>query len=349
MTNSTVLLATFFGRKRIGTFDRLGSAKYNQNNAAQSFYPYGEDRGTMQPNDSLKFATYTRDAATGLDYADQRYYASNWGRFMRPDPSGRSLVMTNPESWNRYAYVNDDPINSNDPTGLCDAVFAGITQSAPNSSSFQAFADNDSAISIYPYSSHSDNSSALGKLGNVLYGITQVAAQAFGPNSSTYAGVVGLEIASLAGVPINAVAFSGGAASFTSAVSFLNSQGAAGQAVVAMINQITYVAPGNVGPLYNNGDVSVIGGGAVNWLVGLTTSVPAGATRYTDMNHCGHDFNCLANEFPQAFTSGAPCPVPLVVNQNRSIGRFGATNSFYWMNLIFGNYSPDEDEDEDDE
>jgi hypothetical protein len=37
MTNSTVLLATFFGRKRIGTFDRLGSAKYNQNNAAQSF------------------------------------------------------------------------------------------------------------------------------------------------------------------------------------------------------------------------------------------------------------------------------------------------------------------------
>src|ERR1039457_4422236 len=123
---SNPVLAVFFGSKRIGTFDRLGSAKYNQNNAAQSFYPSGEDRGTMQPNDSLKFATYTRDAARGVDYADQRYYASNWGRFMRPDPSGRSLVMTNPESWNRYAYVNDDPINSNDPTGLCDALFAGI-------------------------------------------------------------------------------------------------------------------------------------------------------------------------------------------------------------------------------
>ena len=76
MTNSTVLLATFFGHKRVGVFDRLGSAKYNQsNNAAQSFYPYGEDRGTVEPNDELKFATYTRDAATGLDYADQRYYA----------------------------------------------------------------------------------------------------------------------------------------------------------------------------------------------------------------------------------------------------------------------------------
>lgn len=78
----------------------------------------------------------------------------------------------------------------------------------------------------------------------------------------------------------------------------------------------------------------------------VTTSVPADATRYTDMNHCGHNFTCLAAEFPQAFTSGAPCPVPLVVNQNRSIGRFGATNPFYWMNLIFGNYSPDEDEDD---
>ena len=121
MTNSTVLLATFFGRKRIGTFDRLGSAKYNQNNAAQSFYPYGEDRGTMQPNDSLKFATYTRDAATGLDYADQRYYASNFGRFMTPDrykAKARSASdPANPPSWNRYSYVLGDPINGYDPSG----------------------------------------------------------------------------------------------------------------------------------------------------------------------------------------------------------------------------------------
>jgi hypothetical protein len=46
MTNSTVLLAQFFGGKRVGVFDRLGSAKYNQsNNQAQSFYPYGEESG----------------------------------------------------------------------------------------------------------------------------------------------------------------------------------------------------------------------------------------------------------------------------------------------------------------
>ncbi len=126
MTNSTVLLATFFGRKRIGTFDRLGSAKYNQNNAAQSFYPYGEDRGTMEPNDSLKFATYTRDTATGLDYADQRYYASNFGRFTSVDRYRASKSGTNnpksPKSWNRYTYALSDPINRFDPSGryACD-------------------------------------------------------------------------------------------------------------------------------------------------------------------------------------------------------------------------------------
>jgi RHS repeat-associated protein len=121
MTNSTVLLATFFGHKRVGTYDRLGSAKYNQsNNQAQSFYPYGEDRGTVEPNDELKFATYTRDAATGLDYADQRYYASNFGRFMSPDPYRASAGPGDPRSWNRYAYTRGDPVNRIDRRGLED-------------------------------------------------------------------------------------------------------------------------------------------------------------------------------------------------------------------------------------
>jgi RHS repeat-associated protein len=123
MTNSTVLLAQFFGRKRVGVFDRLGSAKYNQsNNQAQSFYPYGEDRGTVEPNDELKFATYTRDAASGLDYADQRYYASNFGRFMSPDPYKASGGPRSPASWNRYTYAIGDPVNGTDPSGryACD-------------------------------------------------------------------------------------------------------------------------------------------------------------------------------------------------------------------------------------
>ena len=115
--NSNVKLSTFFGSKRIGTYDRLGTAKYNANGQPQSFFPYGEDRGTVQPNDSLKFATYTRDSATGLDYADQRYYANNFGRFMSPDPYKASAGLSDPGSWNRYAYVIGDPVNRYDPHG----------------------------------------------------------------------------------------------------------------------------------------------------------------------------------------------------------------------------------------
>jgi len=336
--NTNIKLSQFFGSKRIGTFDRLGTAKYDQQNGApMSFYPYGEDRGTVQPNDSLKFATYTRDAATGLDYADQRYYANNFGRFMSPDRHRRSAKLGDPGSWNRYPYTRGDPINRNDPSGRCDVYIAGIIMNNANSPGFQAAADSDNADSVYAYSNQSNNSSLLKKLGNTLYGIAMVAAQAFGPNSSTYAAVVGLELAAGDSNPINVVTFSGGAAALTAAVNYLNSQGTAGQAVVGMIGNITYVAPGAVGSLYDNGQVSVIeGGGLANTMVGALTGVPGNATVYNDTQHCGHNFACLANEFPDAFTQGDPCSAPAIVNQDRTIHyRNVLPNPFSFLNYYF--------------
>jgi RHS repeat-associated protein len=67
---------------------------------------------------SPKFATYFRDATTALDYAQNRYYASTLGRFTTPDPSRNSGGPVNPQSWNRYTYVEGDPINKYDPSGL---------------------------------------------------------------------------------------------------------------------------------------------------------------------------------------------------------------------------------------
>ena len=81
------------------------------------YFPYGEDR-TGTPNDAVKFATYTRDSATGLDYADQRYYAGGSGRFLNTDPDQASRGASDPKSWNRYTYSRGDPINLFDPTGL---------------------------------------------------------------------------------------------------------------------------------------------------------------------------------------------------------------------------------------
>ena len=65
------------------------------------------------PNDQVKFATYTRDSGTGLDYADQRYYASTFGRFMTPDPYRGSIDLKHPQSLNRYAYVSGRPCELN--------------------------------------------------------------------------------------------------------------------------------------------------------------------------------------------------------------------------------------------
>ncbi len=73
------------------------------------------------PNDQVKFATYTRDSATGNDYADQRYYTSVLGRFVTPDPYVASAGPGDPGSWNRYTYTRGDPVNRFDPFGLDDS------------------------------------------------------------------------------------------------------------------------------------------------------------------------------------------------------------------------------------
>jgi RHS repeat-associated protein len=68
-------------------------------------------------NGQDKFATYYRDL-NGMDYADQRYYSSQAGRFLSPDPYRSSASLANPQTWNRYPYVENDPVNKVDPPGL---------------------------------------------------------------------------------------------------------------------------------------------------------------------------------------------------------------------------------------
>ncbi len=81
-----------------------------------SYYPYGQERAPQSPNGAWKFGTYFREGT--LDYADQRWYAGNWGRFTTADPYGASGRPEDPGSWNRYGYVEGDPVNFNDPGGL---------------------------------------------------------------------------------------------------------------------------------------------------------------------------------------------------------------------------------------
>jgi uncharacterized protein RhaS with RHS repeats len=56
-----------------------------------------------------------------------RRYNRSHSRFDQPDPYDGSYDLTNPQSFNRYAYVQNDPVNFIDPFGLDpDGALGGI-------------------------------------------------------------------------------------------------------------------------------------------------------------------------------------------------------------------------------
>jgi RHS repeat-associated protein len=104
--------------------DHLGSARMEFAGGgwpvwAEDYAPYGQEIAPQATTNNFKFTSYERDQETGLDYAQARHYTSAFGRFMSPDPSGLSLAdPTNPQSFNLYSYVMNNPLNNIDPTGM---------------------------------------------------------------------------------------------------------------------------------------------------------------------------------------------------------------------------------------
>jgi RHS repeat-associated protein len=82
--------------------------------------PFGDDQqisGTCNPSPAF-FTGLERDSESGLDHAMFRQYASTSGRWMSPDPYDGSMDIGNPQSFNRYSYVNNRALNFTDPSGL---------------------------------------------------------------------------------------------------------------------------------------------------------------------------------------------------------------------------------------
>ncbi len=71
---------------------------------------------------NYKFTGKERDSESGLDNFGARYDSSSMGRFMTPDPLLNSGRPSNPQTWNRYAYAMNNPLNIVDPTGLYNVV-----------------------------------------------------------------------------------------------------------------------------------------------------------------------------------------------------------------------------------
>jgi RHS repeat-associated protein len=144
--------------------DRIGT---NRATGAR-YYPFG-DEITSTANDATKFGTYHRDGFTGLDYADQRYYASGYGRFNTPDPYRASAGLGDPGSWNRFAYVGGDPVNRFDPFGLS---YVGVGDGVDESS---VQCDDDGNCSFYDngedFDGSDDVSVTMADNGTVTFGI----------------------------------------------------------------------------------------------------------------------------------------------------------------------------------
>jgi RHS repeat-associated protein len=85
----------------------------------EDYYPWGgELQITNNDSNHYKFTGKERDAETGLDYFGARYYGNSLSRFITPDPLLNSGQPWNPQSWNRYSYVENNPLRYTDPTGL---------------------------------------------------------------------------------------------------------------------------------------------------------------------------------------------------------------------------------------
>jgi RHS repeat-associated protein len=106
--------------------DHLGSTRLitgvTQNIVDNMDYlPFGEQIAGGSSS-THKFTGKERDSESNLDNFEARYMASSQGRFMSPDPANAGADSTNPQTWNMYSYVGNNPLAFTDPTGLdpCD-------------------------------------------------------------------------------------------------------------------------------------------------------------------------------------------------------------------------------------
>ncbi len=118
------------------TGDHLGSPRVFTNSSGSvvsrhDYMPFGEELGASVggrttgmgfsgsgDNNRKKFTGYQRDTESGLDYAQARYYGNTQGRFTSPDPFSGSAIIADPQTFNRYNYCRNNPVNSTDPTGM---------------------------------------------------------------------------------------------------------------------------------------------------------------------------------------------------------------------------------------
>lgn len=73
-----------------------------------------------------KFTSQTREPETVLDWFNVRDYSPTQGRFQSVDPGNAGADPSDPQTWNMYAYVTNNPLSYTDPSGMDDEGGCGI-------------------------------------------------------------------------------------------------------------------------------------------------------------------------------------------------------------------------------
>jgi RHS repeat-associated protein len=79
------------------------------------YLPFGSEHTSTDAGDHFKFTGKELEDHTGLYYFEARYYEPATGRFISIDPVGGDVASS--QSWNRYAYAENNPVRRIDLTG----------------------------------------------------------------------------------------------------------------------------------------------------------------------------------------------------------------------------------------
>jgi RHS repeat-associated protein len=97
---------------------RFGSTPGRGMFSDRAFAPFGEPYASAG-NTSQSYAGLLQNLVPDLFETPNREYHPTQGRWITPDPGGSAAVdPTNPQTWNRYAYVLNNPLTATDPLGL---------------------------------------------------------------------------------------------------------------------------------------------------------------------------------------------------------------------------------------
>ena len=101
----------------LGSF-RLFTTPARAFSSSQAYAPFGEPYAVSSISADQAFTGQNSNFALDLYVFPGRQY-SDEGRWTSPDPAGLSAVdPADPQSWNRYAYVENSPLIYTDPTGM---------------------------------------------------------------------------------------------------------------------------------------------------------------------------------------------------------------------------------------